>query len=138
MSLLFKLFFLFLLLSQIKIRFFIHWGEEAETDRVNCYQRTVSLVRCRCLFPNGCESCLPLAFGNIHSCIPETFIQFGKTETAVYLRPLERVFAFGKGYALYLACLPLVFELGYNTLSANRSCNCCQFLDFPDSFFTAL
>jgi len=59
---------------------------------------------------------LPLAFGNIHAYIPETFIQFGETETAVYLRTLERVFSFGKGYALYFIGLSLSFELDSDTL----------------------
>ena len=48
--------------------------------------------------------------------VPETFIQLGETETAVYLRTLERVFAFGKGNALYLARLPLILEQDSNTL----------------------
>ena len=117
MSLQFKMFFLFLLLSQIKIRFFIHWGRRSgkQTERTS-YQLTVSVARCKCLLPNGRESCLPLASGNIHSCIPETFVQFGKTETPVYLRTLERVFTFGKRYALHFASLSPVLEMNPDTL----------------------
>ena len=48
--------------------------------------------------------------------IPKTLIQFGETEITVYLRTLERVFAFGKGNTLYLACLPFVLEPDSNTL----------------------
>ena len=40
----------------------------------------------------------------------------GETETAVYLRTLERVFAFGKGYALYFASLSPVLEMNPDTL----------------------
>jgi len=59
---------------------------------------------------------LPLTFGNIQTCISEISIQFGKTETAVYLRAFERVFSFGKGYALYFIGLSLSFELDSDTL----------------------
>ena len=43
-------------------------------------------------------------------------IQFGETEAAVYLRPLERVFTFGKGYALHLVCPPFVLEADFDAL----------------------
>ena len=101
MSLQFKLFFLFLLLSQIQVRLFIHRGRwcKKQTERT-AYKRTFCVTPRGYLFPNGCESCLPLTFGNTQTCISEISIQFGKTETAVYLRAFERVFSFGKGYAL--------------------------------------
>ena len=110
--------FLFLLFSFTGIvgRFISRRGRGREQTAQACQQRTVGFARCLCWFLNRCGNYLPIVSGSVQPRIPETFVQFGETETAVYLRTFERVFAFGKGYALYLACLPLVFELDSNTL----------------------
>ena len=111
----FKLSFLFLLLSQTRIVGVSSTGGTGQkTDRPNLPSTDCQPCPVSVLVPERVRKLFAVVSGSV-PCIPETFIQFGKTETAVYLRPLNVYSPLERICPVSRLSVPL-FELDSDTL----------------------
>ena len=107
----FKLFFVFVVVCEIKIRLLMEWGRRRGKEREErSYEGSVRVGGWKWLVGKGGESCLGLGWGKIDWWIGKRFMEVGKSESGVYVGRVEGVLRFGKGYGVYVVGVWVWFE----------------------------